>query len=332
MTRKKTRLVDIAKTAGVSTATVSRALSGDGYVKPELAASIHEIARRLNYKSPQALTGQRVLLVTSEEAMLDSARSQFSLYVLEGLRRRAKILDAELDVLVTDSDPENALKDQANQGNIAGALLLSVDDCLLPVARDMSCPVVVVNGDDPLMQLDSVTPCNRSASALATQHLVSLGHKDIAFLVNSGRRTIERRIEGWRDIIGSGVLIPVDDWTVEAAEAAFEPYRNQPLPFTGLVAAGDVLAIGAVKAFRSMGLCVPDDISVIGIDGLPMGGLLSPPLTTVEIPMENVGTLAIDMLCELIRDRGANQTRPVRRIELACKLNVRGTTARLFSL
>lgn len=326
MTQKKTRLSDIAQAVGVSTATVSRALNGEGYVRPELVEAIHDTARKLKYRSPQALTGQRVLLVTSEEAMLDSTRSQFSLYVLEGLRQRARILDAELDVLTTKTDAESALRSQSDKGNIAGALLLSVDDTLLPVAREMPCPVVIVNGDDPLMKLNSVTPCNRSASALATQYLAALGHKNIAFLAKPGRRTIERRIEGWRDITQHGDLIHVSDWTVEAAEHALTPYRDKPLPFTAIVAAGDVLAIGAVRALQAMGKRVPEDVSVIGIDGLPMGGLLTPALTTMEIPMEDVGYLAIDMLCDLIRDRRMRTSSPVRRIELACNLNIRGTT------
>lgn len=329
MTKPKVRLSDIAKAVGVSTATVSRALNGESYVRQDLMARIHQTAREMNYRLPQALSGQKVLLITSEAAMLDMSRNQFTLYVLEGLRHRARKLGAELEVLTLGDTPNAALRRAASRADLGGALLMTVDDWVLPYARQLNCPVVLVNGDDPDMVLNSVTPCNRSAAALATRHLRDRGHDHIAFLTKPGRRTIKRRLEGWQDISGSGHIIETKDWTAEAAAEAVARVVKADLPFTAIVAAGDALAAGAMQALSSAGLRIPADVSVVGIDGLPLGEFLSPSLTTVAIPMKEVGQQALNLLCDIIKERQVGDEKPVRRIELACTLILRDSTAHL---
>lgn len=115
------------------------------------------------------------------------------------------------------------LRVAAASEEVIGLLLVSVDDHVLDFVRGLNIPAVLVNGDDPEMCLSSVTPCNRSAATLASRHLMRLGHERIAFLSRPGRRTITRRLEGWRDALGpmaEGVLeLDVEDWTAEAAAA-----------------------------------------------------------------------------------------------------------------
>lgn len=192
-------------------------------------------------------------------------------------------------------------------------------------------PVVLVNGDDPQMRVSSVTPCNRSAATLATQHLMQMGHRRILFLTRPGRRTIRRRQEGWHDALGDlyapELVVEVDDWTAEAAAAAMQRVLGSGLQFTGIVAAGDILAVGAILALRQAGIDVPGAVSVIGIDGLPQGQYLQPALSAVEIPMQAVGAQALDLLIETQRLRRAGLALPARRIELACRLHPRDSTA-----
>ncbi len=328
---KRPRISDIAERLGVSTATVSRAISGKGYVREELAEHIRATALELNYGVPENLAGQRVLLVVSHEAMIDFERSQFTMYVLEGLRRRA----AERGLVIENhafrtADGLAGLAELAGADDLLGMLFLTVDDTILKTARALDCPVILVNSDDPEMRLSSVTPCNRSAAAMAARHLVDLGHERIVFLTKPGRRTIQRRLEGLRDVLGprhdESLVIEAEDWTVQAAEAAIARALKDHLDFTAVVAAGDILAAGALRALHAANLNVPEDVSVIGIDGLPQGAYLSPALTTVAIPMQDIGAFSLDLLVNTAQMHGTSRAMPLSRIELACNLTVRDST------
>ncbi len=326
----RTRITDIAKRLGVSTATVSRAISGKGYVRGDLAERIRSMAFEMNYGLPENFSGQRVLLAASNDAMIDFQRSQFTMHVLEGLRERAANLNIEIEHFPFQSAKTlGDLHEKAAEPDVLGTLFLTVDDSILDVARGLTCPVVLVNSDDPDMRLSSVTPCNRSAAALATKHLVELGHQRILFLTKPGRRTIQRRLEGMRDVLGDGfdpaMVVNAADWTAEAAQAAIAGALESKLDFTAVLAAGDVLAAGALVGLHAAGLKVPDDISVVGIDGLPQGEYLSPTLTTVTIPMHAVGAFSLDLLRNSAKIAGTNLELPASRIELACTLTKRAS-------
>lgn len=328
-TQRRTRISDIAKRLGVSNATVSRALSGDGYVKQDLADAIRAAALDMNYPLPSRAGGTQVIVAASYDAMVDLGRSQFTMHVLDGLRARADALGLTLDVQAFQDFA--AVTELTQSADVLGLLLLTIDDATLTQAHDLTCPVVLVNGDDPAMRFSSVTPCNRSAAALATRHLIDRGHDRIVFLTRPGRRTIQRRREGWQDAMAGrfdpALVIEVPDWTAEAGQTAIRQSLARGERFSGIVAAGDILAMGAIAALNEAGLSVPKDVSVIGIDGLPQGRYVTPPLSSVEIPMPQVGAMALDLLCEDARNRDISVHYPVRRIELACKLVNRGSVA-----
>lgn len=327
----RTRISDIAQKLGISTATVSRALSGNGYVRENLATRIRSAAIEMNYALPCATSGQRALLVSSQDAMIDFKRNQFTMYVLEGLRERADSQEITLEPHIFQADHGfEALREAAESDDVIGLLLVSVEDATLDFVRGLNVPTVLVNGDDPQMHLSSVTPCNRSAATLATRYLMDLGHERILFLNRPGRRTITRRLEGWRDALGAiydpSLVIDVKDWTAEAAHERVTEVIKSGLEFTAIVAAGDILAAGAITALQEAKLSVPADVSVVGIDGLPQGQYMSPALTSIRIPMQAVGALSLDLLIETARLRTAEVNMPARRIELACELVKRAST------
>jgi DNA-binding LacI/PurR family transcriptional regulator len=150
-------------------------------------------------------------------------------------------------------------------------------------------------------------------------------------MLRPGRRTIERRLEGWRDALqhhgltaDADLVLEVDDWLPElGAEAVTRLVREKGLTFTAILTAGDSLANGAVRGLQAMGYAVPRDISVMGIDDLPQSAFLNPPLSTVHIPMRELGATALDLL----RDMMLGLAAPRRRVELACHLVERGSVA-----
>ena len=209
----------------------------------------------------------------------------------------------------------------------AGYLVLSPDgDAEFARAADLGRPVILVNADDPMMRLSSVAPCNRTAAARATDHLIRAGHRRILFLTRPGRRTIERRREGWADRMRAEGLAPdlveeVADWRPDLAAAAIAARLARGRDFTAILAAGDSLAIGALVGLAEAGVDVPGEVSVMGFDGLPQCELQTPPLSAVEIPMREIGAVALDLLRDALTGRAV----PARRVELACRIVYRAS-------
>ncbi len=322
---RRIRLEDLALACSVSVATVSRALSGAGGVRPDLAERIQRKAQEFRYALPSTLAGQRLLVVASPAAMEDYARSQFTLNVMQGIEERARLLRAEVGTLALGPTAEDrAALAQAAEG-VSGLLFLTLDDAAtLAAALALARPVVLVNGDDPSMRLSSVAPSNRAAAALAVDHLMRLGHRRILFVTRPGRRTIERRMEGWRDRMGAydpSLLVEVADWEPALAAQALTRRIAAGADFTAILCASDSLAFGVLTALAALGLRVPQDISVMGMDGLAQGAFTTPPLSAIEMPMRHIGAAAVDLL----RDLQTGGAMPARRIELACRLLERGS-------
>lgn len=318
---------DLAGRCGVSIATVSRVLADRPGVRPELRERIRDAAAALGYAMPSAVAGRTAILVASRAAMVDYARSQFTLHVLEGMRDRAAALGMRLETRTAAEPFDTAFAED----DAAGYLLLTPEsDAAIAQAAALDRPVVLVNADDPMMRLSSVAPCNRTAAARATELLLRHGHRRILFLTRCGRRTIERRREGWADRLSVEGIAPdptlvleSEDWLPDAAaDAVARRLALQPRDFTAILAAGDSLAFGALLALAEAGIDVPGEVSVLGFDGLPQCDLQSPPLSAVEIPMRAIGSLALDLLREAIEGPDL----PPRRVELACRIVERGST------
>lgn len=326
------RLQELAERHGVSVSTASRALSGKPGVSPELRRNLVEAAREVGYPLPGTLQGKEVLVAASRAAITDYDRNLFTAQVLAGMRERASALSLVLrTTTLRDGEPE-ALEAMLASDRPGAIVLLTVDEPeVLALVHATGLPAVLVNGDDPWMRLDSIAPCNRSAARLATDHLLACGHRDLLFLQRPGRTTIQRRLEGWRDALRAAGrpaddarVLCVADWLPELAEEALGRHLDAGgAPFSAILCAGDSLAGGAVAALDARGLKVPGDISVMGMDDLPMVELWSPPLTTVHIPSRELGGIALDTLRQQIDGRIG----PPRRVELACRLVLRGSVA-----
>lgn len=327
---RRIRLEDLAQSCGVSISTVSRVLSGGAGVRPELVERVQRAAVEYSYTLPSSLAGQKIVVLASRAAMVDYARSQFTLNVMQGVEDRARLLRAQVvtRAVATPDEERQVLAEVAADPDTAGLLFLTLDDEeMLAQSRGFPKPIVLLNGDDPLMQHSSIAPSNRAAGALATDHLIRLGHRRILFLLRRGRRTIERRYEGWRDrMVQAGaydpaLVVEVDDWLPELAEIAIAK-RLARRDFTAILTAGDSLALGALQALARAGIAVPGEVSVMGMDGLPQNAFLNPPLCAIQMPMSDIGGAAV----ELLRDLKSGLPLPARRIELACRLLIREST------
>lgn len=331
---RRVRLEEIARRCGVSVSTASRALTGAAGVRGQLRADIIEAARNLSYAIPTSVVGRKVMVAASSAAIIDNSRAQFTFHVLDGLNERAQVLGVELATRpVASSEDELALlRDAEADPVVAGCLFLTLEDDMLPLTEGFSKPIVLINGDDPTMRHSSVTPCNRAAAQFAAGHLLELGHRRILFLLRRGRRTIQRRYEGWRDaLVAAGVgevddlVVEVEDWLPDlAAKEIARRIERRGLDFTAVLTAGDSLAYGAMMGLEQKGISVPGDVSVIGMDDLPQSAFSSPPLSAMHIPMREMGSEALSLLL----DHLSGGPMLPRRVELACRLVVRQSTAK----
>ena len=330
----RSRLQDLALACDVSISTVSRALAGQKGVREDVRQRIFEAARKARYPLPNTAQGARIAVFASKAAMTDYSRTQFTWHVLEGLKAAAASREIEIS-LVPLPDPEESpapLADVLDNQDILGVLLLTIDDMhVMNRIQESGKAAVLINSDDPLMRISSVSPCNRSATRMACDYLIGLGHERIGFVMRPGRPTIRRRLEGWRDALSEHGLpcpdenvVSVEDWTPECAERAIgERLDKGTLDVTALLCAADSLALGVLSALASRQIACPGEISVMGIDDLPISDLLTPRLTTMHIPARELGETAVEMLIEL----STQGQRVVRRTELACRLIERDSTA-----
>jgi len=330
---RRVRLQEIARRCGVSVSTASRAMTGAAGVREPLRSQIVAAARSLSYAIPTSVVGRKVIIAASSAAMVDNSRAQFTFHVLDGLNEKARILGVELVTrpISSRADEFNMLEDAAADPTVAGCLFLTLEDDMLPLTKDFSKPIVLINSDDPSMTHSSVTPCNRAAAHVAAKFLIDQGHRRILFVMRRGRRTIERRFEGWRDALLTGgekdvgdLVVEVEDWLPELAAAIIaERIEQRGLDFTAVLTAGDSLAYGVIRGLQTKGVSVPAEVSVIGMDDLPQSAFSTPPLTAMHIPMRELGSTAL----ELLLDHLSGGPMLPRRVELACQLIERQSVA-----
>lgn len=327
------RLADIAKSCGVSLSTASRALSGEKGVRERTRQQILDTARKINYAIPKSVEGKRVLLFLSKAAMTDISRNQSAACILNGINARARNLNVTpVSVAAGDITGRSAIVRMVDgDPSVIGVLALTLDDeTVIDAMRGLEKPGVLVNTEDPRMLLSSVMPSNRFMAELATEYLIGLGHERILLLTRPGRLTIERRLAGWRNELarhnlpaGDDMVMEVGDWLPElASEMVMRRIKKRGLDFTAILATGDALAIGAMLGVRQMGLSIPGDLSVMGMDDLPQSAFMTPPMTVMHIPMHEMGKLAMNILY----DNLSPYTTPPLRVEVTSRLIERAST------
>jgi DNA-binding LacI/PurR family transcriptional regulator len=180
------------------------------------------------------------------------------------------------------------------------------------------------------LSVPSVAVDERSAGELATQHLLELGHERIGYVGGpdyylpttqkaAGRESALRSA----GIDPDGRAVYAEDFSVEQGRAALGRLLEAKSPPTGVICSSDLMAIGVLQESAARGLHVPDDLSVVGFDGIEAAAWTSPPLTTVEQPIEEIAETAINALRSLISD----PQKPLPDYSFRPRLNVRASTA-----
>ena len=183
------------------------------------------------------------------------------------------------------------------------------------------------------MAVDTVIPANRYAGRLATDWLLERGHRRILHLTWRGRSTIKRRLNGFFDAYAErglpetlGEVLYADSFEPAEAQKALKRFLAEKGGMDGCTAifcASDNLAMGALSALKEAGLKIPDAVALVGFDGVALGDLTHPPLTTISVPLSELAALAVQTLENRLSILGMQH--PPCRIEVGCHLIERGS-------
>lgn len=340
--RKKVGIKDVSREAQVAISTVSHVLNGTAPISAQVRARVLDAARRLGYLAERQTKAtinalDTVLLAVPDDALPENEINLFSWTVLNALTRECERRGVRL-VPLTGGGPLTARRivNAAREASADGVLLINDDRPeLLHGISNAGLLAVLINGEDQEMRIDSVTPGNRFAAQLATDWLISRGHRDILHLTWKGRTTITRRHDGFIDAFKANKLPLAGAHVLEAG--GYEPQRGEEAvagwlnannglgPVTAIFCAADNLALGAMRALTAAGITIPEDVSVMGFDGVALGELVTPALTTIDVPLNQMGPEALHLLERRVL---ANTTeRAAQRLELGCKLVIRQSVA-----
>jgi LacI family transcriptional regulator len=331
----------LAEQVGVDPSTVSRVLNHDPSVRISAAtrARILEAATASGYR-PNRLARSLKLQRTGIVGMLipDVTNPLFSA-LFRAVDDAASAAGYHVILCNTD-DSEPRLRQQLDalsEGHVDGLLVATArrGDGALDALRERGVPYVLVNRHRDAPDESWVVPDDRQAAHQAIAHLVGLGHRRIAHV--AGAADVSRsaaRLAGFRAAMAAAGC-PDETWLAAAGdldETAGEvalarllalPPAQRP---TAVFAANDQAALGVVAAARRAGLHVPDDLSVVGSDDIPAGRYASPPITTIHVPVQDMGRLATELLVRQLRAPASAATPPTQRV-LPVALVVRGSTA-----
>ncbi len=310
---------DVARLAGVSTSTVSHVINNNRFVSDAVREKVTTAISQLNY-APSALARSLKLNQTRTIGMLLTASSNpFYSEVVRGVERSCYERGYSLVLCNTDGDENrmNRSLETLLQKRVDGLLIMCTESHIPSVeilTRYPSIPSVMMDwspfdGGSDIIQDNSLL-----GGEMATRHLISRGYTRIACIAGPQDKTPARlRLEGFHQAMKQAGL-PVLPGYIVAGDLEFEGGYNamnqllalNPLP-EAVFTSNDAMAVGVYHALYQAGLSVPQDIAVIGYDDIELARYMTPPLTTIHQPKDELGELAIDTLLHRLAEPGGSQ-------------------------
>lgn len=311
---------DVAAKAGVSVATVSRVLNGKELVREETSTQVLEAARSLRYVPNVAARSLSIRRSNTIGIVLPEVHGQFFSEVIRGIDVAARREGYHILVSGSHSDVREMMDMvEAMRGRVDGLVVMAPDVAVDSLSDQL--PVVLLNTNDK--RYAAITIDNYGGARSMMRHLVSLGHQRIAFISGPSQNADAReRVRGYRQSMRGLDAKPSEhrgDFTEASGHAAaLEIAKSNPRP-TAVFAANDSMAIGAIGGFAEAGLRVPEDLTVVGFDDIPIARFMAPPLTTVGVDIAELGRRALAVLLDVM----AEPQREPRRERISTALVVR---------
>ncbi|MDD5593383.1 MAG: LacI family DNA-binding transcriptional regulator [Candidatus Margulisbacteria bacterium] len=336
MKRKKVKIKDIAKAAGVSSATVSQALNHPKLVGRETRKKIIEICHDLGYVRRLTSNKRHGNIGVIAESYENLVLGEFFNVVLVGILKAAE--KHKVSILLETLKEEGDFPLMVSKNLIDGILILGrmPRNNILTLAQ-RNIPLLLIEHPIPDIELHTLKSDGKSGMYQATKYLIELGHRRIAFVTGGKPHdpVAAERLDGYRFAMNEANLPILDEYIAEGnfchPDSSFEATEKilQIKPkVTAIIYSSDSLAYRGYKTIFKHGLKIPKDISVIGFDDIPIPGLIEPiepDLTTIHVHREKTGEVALERLLEII----SSAPEMAYRFTLPVTLVVRGSTGKI---
>ena len=304
---------DVAREAGVSVATVSRVMNDSGPVSEETRRRIREVAERMRFTPNLAARSLITARTATLGVLLPDLYGEFFSEVLRGIDQAARRHGYHLLVSSSHADrteAEAALR--AMRGRVDGLMVMSPELDARALVQNLPdrLPLVLLNSAVDGDAYDSLTIENFEGASAMVRHLVALGHRRIAMIRGAARNhDAAERLRGYRAALRAAGIAREPAWELAGDFTDESGYRAvtallqlDPRP-TAVFAANDAMAIGAMSALREAGVAVPTEMAVAGFDDIPVARYVSPALTSVRVPIWEMGERATERLLSLVGGR-----------------------------
>jgi LacI family transcriptional regulator len=334
---------EVALKAGVSIATVSRVLNDKGPVAEATRSRILEAIERLRYVPHGAARSLITNQTDTIGVLLPDLYGEFFSEVIRGIDQAAR--RSGLHVLISGFHSDRAEIEavlRALRGRVDGLIVLSPDVDAQTLRRNLpeTLPVVLLNtridrqmpqaqGAVNALNFDAINTDNHGGALAMVRHLAALGHRRIALIRGPEENADAReRLRGYRDALRALGVAAAESLELSGDFSEESGYRAgqrlltlNPRP-TAVFAANDSMAIGCLFALRAAGVRVPDDVALAGFDDIPIARYLSPSLSSVHVPIAELGTRAMERLLHAVENKNEHERR---RETVATTLVVRGS-------
>jgi len=318
---RKVTIRDVAQEAGVSPQTVSRAINDKGEIRPQTRERILHIAERLGYRPNSVARSLATRHTQNIGLVVPDVSNPFFAGVARGIQDAADVASYNVFLCNTDEDTEResrairSLEAQRVDGLILCSPRLSEQE--LHNLADRYQPLVLANRRIDHPRTGCVLVDDAEGAQEAVEYLLRLGHRSIGLLTGPElSHSGQERTKGYLRAMRTHNIDPSPLWRapcapqVEGGEAATTHLLRKTPTLTALLAYNDLVAIGALRACAELGLHVPGDLAIIGCDDDPLAALVSPALTTIHIPVYNMGQQAMELLLNMM-DQASSLPTPV---------------------
>lgn len=306
---------DVARRVGVSTATVSRVLNGGHWVAEETRATVLQAVQELNYK-PNAIARSLLNARTKTLALIfPNVSDMFSGTVLSGVEDAAHQRGFSVIICKTGGGHERTLSylQLLAEKRVDGIIFASevLREEYASFIQRLGIPLVVLSGESVQGGIPTVRCDDRQAAYAATSYLIGQGHERIGLLYGGARETPEQsgRLTGFHEAhrdhglaVEPQQVLCLEGFAFKDGQAGGVKLLTQARDLTAIFASSDELALGLMSAAYARGVRVPDDLSVMGFDDLPLAEMSLPPLTTVRQPLYGMGRRAATMLLDHLQN------------------------------
>jgi len=315
----KANIKQISEITGFSAATISNALNHKKGVNAQTATKILQVAKELGYISETRITKIKFVIYKRNGLIIDD--TPFFSLLIDGIEKECR--ESGFEIVLghlnrNDADYEQQVKrlihDRSAAVILLGTELLEED---VEIYKDAGCLFLMLDYWCWDMSFNGVLINNADSARMAVDYLIKKGHKEIGYLRGDFRiKAFRSREAGYGIALKKAGLPAKREYVFNlsttlngARQDMFAYLEKKPVLPTAFFADNDMIALGAMKAFREMGYRIPEDISIIGFDDLPFSEIASPPLTTIRVPNQEMGALAVKHIVKMIKENNQIKTK-----------------------